>query len=179
MPNVVATPHGLVAACLPALAVAGLTLPFAAPRSAHAASAATVLDVEERTLCRQINRLRSHAGAPPLRLSPRLTKASRWHSSDMARHDRFSHLDSRGRDFDARIMSFGYSGPTMAENLAAGEGRGQDIFRVLKSSPAHRRNMLRPQLKVIGVGRAYGAATWFGWYWSTTFGGTVDTTAAC
>jgi uncharacterized protein YkwD len=56
---------------------------------------------------------------------------------------------------------------------------GEDILRVLKASPAHRRNMLRPQLKVIGIGRACSARRWIGWYWSTTFGGTVDTSVPC
>jgi uncharacterized protein YkwD len=130
-------------------------------------------------MCQLINRFRGQGGMPPLRASLTLTKAARWQSLDMAAHDRFSHVDSRGREFDARIRSFGYPGPTMGENLAAGAEDALTMFEVLKNSPKHRHNMLRRKLKVIGVGRAYGAGTTFEWYWTTTFGGTVDRTHAC
>ena len=72
-----------------------------------------------------------------------------------------------------------YTGPTMGENLAAGADDALTMFKVLKNSPEHRRNMLRTKLKVIGVGRTYGAGTMFEWYWSTTFGGTLAPTHAC
>lgn len=178
MPNDVPTPAGLVAVCLGALAALALTCLLVAPGPAHGAAAA-VLKPEERALCQLINHLRVQRGVPRLRVSLTLTKAARWHSFDMARHDRFSHVDSRGREFDARIRSFGYAGLTMGENLAAGAQDAPTMFEVLKNSPQHRRNMLRTQLKVIGVGRAYGAGTTFEWYWTTTFGGTRDRSAAC
>ena len=178
MPNAVPTPAGRVAICLGALVALLLTCLPVAPSAAHYV-AAPVLEPEERALCKLINRFRSHSGAPPLRASLTLTKAARWHSADMARHDHFGHVDSRGREFDSRIRSFGYSGVTMGENLAAGAEDALTMFEVLKNSPRHRRNMLRAKLKVIGVGRAYGAGTAFEWYWTTTFGATVDRSAAC
>ena len=178
MPNDVPTPARVVALCLGALLALVLTCLLVAPSAAHSA-AAPVRVSEERALCKLINRFRVQSGAPPLRRSLKLTKAARWHSFDMARHNRFGHVDSRGREFEARIRSFGYPGPTMGENLAAGAEDALTMFGVLKKSPQHRRNMLRTKLKVIGVGRAYGAGTMFGWYWSTTFGGTLDESVAC
>jgi len=178
MPIDVPTPPGVVAVCTGALVALVITCLLVAPGAAHGAASST-LAPEERALCKLINRFRAQSGAPALRVSPTLTKAARWHSFDMARHDRFSHVDSRGREFDARIRSFGYTGPTMGENLAAGAEDALTMFGVLKASPPHRRNMLRTKLKVIGVGRAYGAGTMFEWYWTTTFGGTVDRSVAC
>ena len=178
MPNDVPTPTGVVALCLSAFLALVLICLLAAP-SAALSVAAPALAPEERALCQLINRLRTQGGAPPLRVSPTLTNAARWHSGDMARHDRFDHVDSRGREFDSRIRSFGYSGATMGENLAAGAEDALTTFRVLKNSPQHRRNMLRAKLKVIGVGRAYGAGTTFEWYWTTTFGATAGRSAAC
>ena len=178
MPNDAPTPTGVVALCLGALVALVLTCVHAAPSAAHYV-AAHALAPEERALCQLINRYRSQSGAPPLRASWTLTKAARWHSFDMARHDRFDHVDSRGREFDARIRSFGYHAPTIGENLVAGAGDPRTMFEVLKNSPAHRRNMVRTKLAVIGVGRAYGAGTVFEWYWTTTFGGTIDRSVAC
>lgn len=178
MPNVVATPAGRVAVCLGALVALALTCLLVSPSAARGVGP-PVLEPHERALCKLINRFRAQGGAPPLRASLTLTKAARWHSADMARHDRFDHVDSRGREFDARIRSFGYTGRTMGENLAAGAEDAPTMFEVLKNSPLHRRNMLRAKLRVIGVGRAYGAETTFEWYWSTTFGGTVDRSVAC
>jgi uncharacterized protein YkwD len=34
--------------------------------------------------------------------------------------------------------------------------------------------MLNPNFVVIGVGRAYGAYSTYGWYWTTDLGGIVD-----
>ena len=178
MSNVVPTPAGVVALCLGALLALVLTCLLAAPSAAHGPPA-LALERDERALCKLINRFRAERGAPPLRASLTLTKAARWHSVDMARHDYFGHVDSRGREFDARIRSFGYTGPTMGENLAAGADDAPTMFKVLRNSPEHRRNMLRAKLKVIGVGRTYGAGTLFEWYWSTTFGGTLDRAHAC
>lgn len=178
MPNVVPTPPGVVAVCLGALVALVITCLLIAAGPAHGA-AATVLEPEERALCKLINRFRVQRGAAPLRASLKLTRAASWHSLDMARHDRFAHVDSRGREFDARIRSFGYTGLTIAENLAAGAEDAGTMFEVLRNSPQHRRNMLRRKLKVIGIGRAYGTATTFEWYWATTFGGTFDRSVVC
>jgi uncharacterized protein YkwD len=178
MPNVVPTPAGVVTFCLGALLALVLTCLLAAPSAAHGPPA-LALEPGERALCKLINRFRAQGGAPPLRASLTLTKAARWHSLDMARYDYFGHVDSRGREFDSRIRSFGYTGATMGENLAAGAGDAGTMFEALRSSPRHRRNMLRTKLKVIGVGRTYGAGTAFEWYWTTTFGGTLDRTHAC
>ena len=178
MPNDVPTPAGVVPLCLGALLGIALACLLVAPSAAHGPPE-LALEPDERALCKLINRFRAHAGAPPLRASLTLTRAARWHSSDMAVHDYFGHVDSRGREFDARIRAFGYRGPTMGENLAAVAEDAPTMFEVLKSSPQHRRNMLRAKLRVIGVGRAYGAGTTFGWYWTTTFGGTRDRTHAC
>ena len=39
---------------------------------------------------------------------------------------------------------------------------------------AHRRNMLGAGFRAIGIARAFGAGTAYGWYWTTDFGGVVD-----
>ena len=151
-----------------------LTYLAAAPVVARGAAADAALDPEERALCKQVNRLRAQAGVAPLRASLALTKAASWLSLDMVANDTFDHVDSRGRGVAVRFRAFGYRGATMAENLAGGEAGAAATFAQFTRSAQHRRNMLRAKHKVIGIGRAYGADTMVGWYWTTAFGGTRD-----
>jgi uncharacterized protein YkwD len=155
----------LVAATLAFAAACGLAI-FS---PAAATAAAPTLDSEEQALRTQINAYRAAHGLRALRISAPLTRAAEWMSRDMVTHDYFDHIDSRGRDYMRRILAFGFRG-TKGENLAGGSGDAAATFEMLKSSAAHRRNMLRPTLKVIGIARAYGEATMLGWYWTTTFG---------
>jgi len=175
----VGSAHRARFAHLVALVAAVLVGLAATPAFATAAAAGAALDPEERALCKLINKLRAQTGAPPLRASLSLTKAASWLSFDMVAHDSFDHIDSRGRDFDRRLPAMGYKGPTMAENLAGGEESAAATFKQLKSSALHRRTMVHKRLKVIGVGRARGEDTMLGWYWTTTFGGTLDRSVAC
>ncbi|MEA2142333.1 MAG: hypothetical protein QOI64_763 [Solirubrobacteraceae bacterium] len=179
MPHDVPARRTRAAACLPALVTFVFLYMTATPGLAHAAAADAALDPEERALCEQINRFRAQSGAPALRASIALTKAASWLSFDMAAHDGFDHVDSRGRDFDERITAFGYRSPTMAENIAGGEAGASATFKQLKRSPSLRSNMLRAKLRVIGIGRAPGSGTMLAWYWTTTFGGTLDRSVAC
>jgi uncharacterized protein YkwD len=176
MPHAAVAPRASALICLLALLGCGAAV---ATARATAAVPAAAMDADERALCRQINHFRIQHGVRPLRMSYALTRAASWMSRDMAGHGFFDHVDSRGRDFVARIRSFGYKGRTMGENLAAGDPTAAGTFTLLKHSPEHRRNMLRPQLRVIGVGRAEHADTTFEWYWTTTFGAFVDRSAPC
>ena len=168
----------LVAAIMTlAAAAAGCTcLPSAALASAVGPPN---LDPQELALCQQINAYRASHGLAALRVSRALTRAAGWMSLDMASHDTFDHIDSRGRDFNRRIRAFGYRGMTMAENLVGGTGDAAASFRQLRASPAHRKNLLRAKLTMVGIGRAYAADTMLGWYWSTTYGARRERGAAC
>jgi uncharacterized protein YkwD len=159
-----------------ALAVA---LCIALPTAASAATANPILDPEETALCTQVNSFRAQNGLAPLKLSPSLTKASKWLTADMAAKDYFDHTDSLGRDFSRRISAFGYRGATRSENIAGGASTAAETLEQWKNSPPHRKNLLNRKLKVIGIGHAYGAGSMLGWYWATTFGGTADRAVSC
>ncbi len=158
------------------VAVAGACGGFAGTTTAVAAP---VLHPQERALCQQINAFRAANGRAALRVSTPLTRAAKWMSRDMAVHDTFDHIDSRGRDFDRRVAAFGYRGMTKAENLAAGESEASAAFKQFKRSSSHRKGMLSARLKTVGIGRAHRADSMFGWYWSTTFGAGRDRGVAC
>lgn len=150
------------------------------PAAANAAVGDPAPDPEERAFCKQINTYRAQNGLPALKLSVSLTKASKWLSQDMARKDYFDHTDSLGRTFTRRISALGYTGPMRGENIAGGtNGSAVAMFNMWKNSAVHRKNMLSPSFKVLGVGRAYNPSSMLGWYWTTDFGNTVDRTIAC
>jgi uncharacterized protein YkwD len=158
------------------LALAGC---LGASAAAFAATGDPVLDPQEQAVCTQINAFRASHGLPALKVSAALTRAAKWMSQDMAAHDFFDHVDSRGRDSFPRIRSFGFRNATMGENLAAGHADAAATFSQWKNEPAHRRGMLQPGFRVIGIGRAYSADTMLGWYWTTTFGAGRDRAVAC
>lgn len=162
----------------PALALSLLTLAVIPPAIASAAD--PVLDAEEKAFCTQINQYRAQNGRPALQVSVSLTNAARWMSNDMATKNYFSHTDSLGRTFSTRLGAFGYTYSTAkAENIAAGNATAANTFAQWKASSGHNTNMLSTSYKVIGIDRAYSAASTYKWYWTTDFGGYVDRTIPC
>lgn len=152
---------------------------LALPSLAGAASRGLTLDPEERAMCKQINTYRATKGLRALRVSVRLTKAAKWMSRNMARHDYIDHNDSLGRNTSARIRSFGYRSAWTGENLAAGMSGAQATFGLWRRDKPHRAGMLGRKFKVIGIGRAYSRDSMMGWYWTTTFGARTYHSVAC
>lgn len=154
------------------LALALLVIAAAPPGPA---SASPDLDSEEQAFLALINDYRTANGLEPLTLNDKLIATARWMAQDMAANDYFSHTDSLGRDPFQRMADFGYTYNTWkGENLAAGIATAQEAFELWKNSSAHNAVMLNPYFRVIGIARAYGEGTTYGWYWATEFGGQGD-----
>ena len=144
------------------------------------------LDSEQSAFLTLINNYRAQNGAGALQVSAALQNSSMWMSTDMATKNYFSHTDSLGRDPGTRIASFGYTYYPWGENIAAGNSDAQNTLNQWINACdadasgvctyAHRMNMLNPSFKAIGIGRAYGASSTYRWYWTTDFGGVVDST---
>ncbi len=164
-----------VKATLLTLITAAIMGPVMAPSTAQAVVA---LDVEEAAFCTLVNNYRASVGLAPLLVSERLTNASEWMSTDMAAKNYFSHTDSLGRDPFQRMTAYGYSYSTYkGENIAAGNATASATFTQWKNSSGHNANMLNASYKVIGIGKAYGATSTYKNYWTTDFGGLVDSGA--
>lgn len=162
-----------------ALLTVSVALALAVVAPTTGAYAAT-LDGEEAVLCRLVNDYRTQNGLRTLRVSSALTNAAKWHSGDIAQKNYFSHTDSLGRGPFRRMADFGYSYSTAkGENIAAGSSTAAGTFAQWKSSPGHNANMLSPNYVLMGIGRAYGATSQFGWYWTNTFGGFDDGGVPC
>jgi uncharacterized protein YkwD len=114
-----------------------------------------------------VNSERRQAGLSPLRLHSQLTAAAQEHSNDMARNNFMSHTGSDGSSPFDRIKRHGYNYRQAAENIAAGYSSAQDVMRGWMNSSGHRRNILNPNYRDIGIGYARGNQP----YWTQTFGG--------
>jgi uncharacterized protein YkwD len=137
-------------------------------------------DSQEAKFLSLINSYRKANGVGSLRLSRTLGAAAEHHSRDMARYNYFGHTLHNGTAWSTNIVNHGYTvSGTMAENIAAGNSSAQATFDQWRGSSGHNRNMLNPNLKAIGIGRASKSTSRYGWYWTTTFGGRFDSSPSC
>jgi uncharacterized protein YkwD len=121
--------------------------------------AGNVAQVRAATLC-LINAQRARHSLAPLTENPMLQRAAELHSLDMAARDYFEHETPDGVHPDARIVRQGYPPILVGENLAWGElakSAPASVVEMWMQSPGHRRNILEPKYREIGIGMAYDA----------------------
>ena len=161
------------------------TLLLAGVAAAGASADATpTYDPEELRVLRLINDYRQENGLEPLLVSDTLSISSERHSEDMGEHGFFAHntvassyYRGNSEPWD-RMADDGYDHNTFTgENIAAGFETADEAFEAWRHSPSHNHAMLDPNYRVIGVGRVNAPGSRFGWYWTTDFGGKVDSSA--
>jgi uncharacterized protein YkwD len=115
---------------------------------------AAVLSKREATLLAAVNKARAAHDLRPLKVDRALVRVARSHSTTLLRRDVFTH-----GDFVTRIRRSGARGPRFGENLAWGTGSRASAATIVRSwlrSPGHRRNLLRPGFRRIGLGTVVG-----------------------
>ncbi len=108
----------------------------------------------ESTTLRLINQAREAKGLKPVRLDHRLWRAARHHTRDMLKRHYFAH----GATSD-RLARYVHSG-VIGETLAWGSGSYASPASTVNSwlnSPPHRRILLDPDFRYIGIGSRGGA----------------------
>ena len=163
------------------LVVAGFLLgaSFSSPAQATSYSA------DEVAFVQMLNDYRVGNGLQALLVSDMISEACYRHNSDMGKYRFFDHYTTGGSDWFAigaspwdRMAASGYNFNTYkGENIAAGYGSAAAVFQGWKSSAGHNANMLDPNFKVLGVSLVYVSGSPYGSYWTTDFGGYVDSTA--
>jgi uncharacterized protein YkwD len=156
----------------------------ALPRTSLAAGAcqppraSTAPDAQESLLVTLINGYRQQNGLSALAVSPALSASAEWKSADMLANSYFAH-DDLNRSWSQRIADCGYgASPEIAENIAEGTQDAQATLLMWENSPPHNANLLDPQMRAIGVGRAGDPSSQYTWYWTADFGATADATAS-
>ena len=117
-----------------------------------------------------INEKRVAAGVPALVWSPVLARAAQAHADDCAQRGWGSHVGSDGALLQTRLARVGYAA-TSASEIWAKARNGRQAFAMWWNEPAgndpHRRNILAPHYKEIGIGVA---AEGWGYYFIVDFG---------
>ncbi len=112
------------------------------------------LTANEQQLLDLTNQARASSGLPMLRMDPRLCRAARLHSANMARYNSMSHsLD--GRSHQHRTQEAGYPSSLVAENICFSQYNPQAAINTWLNSSGHRANMMSYQYGDLGVGIGY------------------------
>jgi uncharacterized protein YkwD len=115
----------------------------------------------EQEVLDNVNVLRRQHHLVPLRMSARLVAAAREHSNDMATLGYFSHSSLNGVSYNRRIARFyprkGYRQWWVGENLvfSFAEPDAADLVDQWLHSEAHRKVMLTPRWRQLGVGAVH------------------------
>jgi len=108
---------------------------------------------------RALNAVRAASGERPLRLDRRLVHAARRHSREMVLRRYFAHESPDGARFSARIAATGWMPRRgrwyVGETLAWGRGTSAEPSLIVAAwlrSPSHRRVLLDPRYRQVGIG---------------------------
>ncbi len=130
----------------------GVAIVFSALAATVAPAADITPESQPERLLAEINVVRERHGLGLLRADPRLAAAAKGHAADMAERDFFDHRAPDGAGLVARIVRAGYAYAHVAENLAAGHERADEVVATWMQSEGHRRNLLNAEDVDAGVG---------------------------
>ena len=155
---------------LPFLVVLVTALVVAAPSGLAAGQTAQRDAALERAIVDRINTVRADHGLRPLAVSLGLRTAALAHTRALATRGLFQHESADGTPFHKRVGRYygrtGFGSWSVGENLVFGSAPfgASDAVEAWLDSPAHRRNMLSPVWREIGLGVmvAHGAPGVFG-----------------
>lgn len=146
------------------LAVVALLIVFTATLAAlpGVARAAVSVTKDERAVIAAVNKERAKRGLHVVRANTPLMKAARAHARDMAHNSYFSHTGLNGASSAARVRSFGYgmagctawrAGEVLARTTSTMAALDpQQVVAMWMQSPSHRRVLLTPAFRDVGVG---------------------------
>jgi hypothetical protein len=103
-----------------------------------------------RELLSLTNQDRAEHGLGPLRWSPELAQAARFHDQQMIEHNALEHQFRGEPDLVARAGQAGAHFRAVAENIALGPDVA-DLEQQWMHSPPHRANILDPEMDSIGI----------------------------
>ena len=104
----------------------------------------------------QVNKIRARKGLAELRPDDKLTRAAGTHAQDMIRKRFFSHTGSDGSTIGTRARNQGYGPCVIAENIAKGHPRLDQVLSAWMGSRGHRRNILHADVTEFALVRGSG-----------------------
>lgn len=121
----------------------------------------------KEAIIRLTNEARSHKGLDDLTENQLLNSVAEARAKDMLDRQYFDHVSPIGEQASDIAQRIGYKYKIIAENIASGLFlNNQKMVDGWMQSPGHRKNMLSPTVREIGVsvikGRMNGEETWLG-----------------
>ena len=103
----------------------------------------------------RVNDIRRREGLPPLAPSPLLDQVSQKHAEDMLTRSYFGHRTPEGSGPSERAQADGYRSG-IGENLVEQRFSAEEALEAWLGSAGHRRNILDPSYRELGLGLAVG-----------------------
>lgn len=130
-------------------------------------------DALRAEVLRLVNQARQQVGHDPLQWDPILEAQADAYACEMIHYDFFAHDNPvTGSTLSDRTDQFGYEYVWVGENLAAGQQTPQQVVDAWLDSPCHRKNLLHPAFRELGIGIREGGS--YGIYWVQEFGRPVE-----
>jgi hypothetical protein len=175
IPRVVAPRFRLV---LPILRIFVASLVFVAPAATPAPAfefgklfkrknlESREIGVDTGEAVRILSDYRRKHGLGPVKLDPKLTRIAADHALKMASANKVAHVLIGEGSFARRLRVGGYDASIASENIGAGYDSLAEAFAGWRKSRGHNRNLLTPEVTVIGIARADAPGSKYGTYWS-------------
>jgi len=148
----------ILALCLGLLTAGCTSVALVSPEYA----ARPVVPLNPQTALAEINAFRAQNGVGPVALDARLSRAAAIQSADQAGRRGIGHYGSDGSKPVDRAARAGFRAKISSENVASGQKSFSDAMYYWQRSSGHRENLLRPNVRAVGVamaqadsGRAY------------------------
>ncbi|WP_173918349.1 CAP domain-containing protein [Halobacillus sp. Marseille-Q1614] len=123
-----------------------------------------VLSEAEEHVIELTNEARESQGLEPLSINQQVAEVAQMKSEDMAKNNYFAHSSPTYGSPIQMLQSQNVDFQRAAENIAYGIQTPEEVVDGWMNSPSHRRNILDPNLKEIGVGYVEN-----GHYWTQLF----------
>lgn len=121
----------------------------------------------QRELLHLVNEERAARGVSALVCTEKFNEGAQIRAEELI--ELFDHVRPGKREWYTIYSDVGISAGYMGENIAAGSGTPEDVFKQWRESPQHYENMINPNYRTIGIGYAY-SDEGFNHYWVQLFG---------
>lgn len=128
--------------------------------------AARAVPVDAAAAARMLSDYRKRHGLGPVTPDPTLTRIAADHALRMAEANKVSHVVRGEGSFARRLSTGGYDAAVASENVGGGYYSLDEAFAGWRASKPHDKNMLKPDVTVMGIARADAEGSKYGAYWS-------------
>jgi hypothetical protein len=124
------------------------------------------ISVDTGEAVRILSEYRGKHGLGPVKLDEKLTRIAAEHARKMAAANKVAHVLRGEGSFARRLKAGGYDASIASENIGAGYDTLAEAFAGWRKSRGHNKNLLTPEVTVIGIARADAPGSKYGTYWS-------------